>query len=458
MNQRSHESGTAVHDKDETTAAPPHADRPEPPDGDRPSHLPAKVVATLALLAAVAPLAIDMYLPAFPAMAIEFDTSASAVQLTLTTFLIGLAAGQLVFGPLSDRYGRRPLLLIGTLVCAVFSAACALAPSIELLAAARFVQGFAGAAGIVLGRAVISDRARGGAAAKLFGLLVVINAVAPVIAPLLGGMVVTGFGWRAVFWVLTLLSALMFVCVLTVLPETHPQERRTAGGSAAMLREARIVLRNRRYVGFTLAYAFAFGVMFAYISASPFVVQNVHGLSTAWYTVVFTANALGLVVFSVANGAVVARLGDRATLRIGLTLLAAFSAVMLINSLVGPTLWVTLIALWATMGSLGLVIANATTLALGQARQAAGTGSAILGALQFLLAAAISPLVGIGGEHTATPMAFAMIVSAVIALGALTLTRENSARGGFTLLPTRTVATQITTDASGRGRNAPNDG
>lgn len=386
-------------------------------------HLPAKIIATLALLAAVAPLAIDMYLPAFPDMAIEFDTSASAVQLTLTTFLVGLALGQLVFGPLSDRFGRRPLLLIGTFACAVFSAAAALAPSIELLAAARFVQGFAGAAGIVLGRAVISDRARGAAAAKLFSLLVVINAVAPVVAPLLGGVVVTNFGWRAVFWVLTVLSALMFAAVVALVPETLPKDLRTAGGAAAMLGEARNVLRNRRYVGFTLAYAFAFGVMFAYISASPFVLQNVHGLSAAWYTVVFTINALGLVMFSIANGAVVAKLGDRVTLRIGLTLLAVFSVVMLVNALVGPVLWITLIALWCTMGSLGLVIANATTLALGEARDNAGTGSALLGALQFLLAAAISPLVGIGGEDTATPMAIAMVVSALVAVGALTLTR-----------------------------------
>ncbi|MFE7422010.1 multidrug effflux MFS transporter [Rhodococcus sp. NPDC057529] len=431
MNQNSHEYGSAVHDTDGEFRTPPGQARVAPPNAnlraDRSPRLPAKLVATLALLAAVAPLAIDMYLPAFPAMAVEFDTSASAVQLTLTTFLVGLALGQLVFGPLSDRYGRRPLLLIGTLACAAFSAACALAPSIELLAGARFVQGFAGAAGIVLGRAVISDLARGGAAAKLFGLLVVINAIAPVLAPLLGGAVVTGFGWRGVFWVLTVLSALMFVCVLTVVAETHPRERRTAEGTVAMLRDARTVLRNRRYVGYTLVYAFAFGVMFAYISASPFVLQTVHGLSTAWYSVAFTANALGLVLFSVANGAVVARFGDRATLRIGLTLLAVFAVVMLINSLAGPVLWITLIALWATMGSLGLVIANATTLALGEARQAAGTGSAVLGALQFLLAAAISPLVGIGGEHTAVPMALAMIISAVIGSAALTLTRQRPA-------------------------------
>ncbi|MGW0026692.1 multidrug effflux MFS transporter [Rhodococcus sp. NPDC003383] len=420
MNQHSQHAGTAVAEPADASATPPV------PAPDTP-HFPAKLVATLALLAAVAPLAIDMYLPAFPEMAVEFGTSASAVQLTLTTFLIGLALGQLVFGPLSDRFGRRPLLLVGTLVCAVFSAASALAPTVELLAASRFLQGFAGAAGIVLGRAVISDRVHGPAAAKLFGLLVVVNAVAPVVAPLVGGTVVTNVGWRAVFWVLAGLSLLMFACVLALVPETHPKERRSIGGAAAMLGDACALLRNRRYVGYTLAYAFAFGVMFAYISASPFVLQNVHGLSTGWYTVSFTANAIGLVIFSVVNGAVAGRFGERATLRIGLTLLAVFSVVMLVDALAGPVLWVTLVTLWLTMGSLGLVIANATTLALGEAQRAAGTGSAILGALQFLLAAAISPLVGIGGEETALPMGIAMVLSAAIALGALTLTGSRSA-------------------------------
>lgn len=400
-----------------------HADHP----GVTSSPVPPRLIATLALLAAVAPLAIDMYLPAFPEMADEFGTGASAVQLTLTTFLIGLALGQLAFGPLSDRYGRRPMLLIGTLVCTVFSATSALAPTIELLAASRFLQGFAGAAGIVLGRAVISDRATGAAAGKLFGLLVAVNAVAPVVAPLLGGVFVTNFGWRSVFWVLTVLSALMFVAVLALVPETLPKEERTTGGVSSMLGDARTILGNRRYVGFTLAYAFAFGVMFAYISASPFVLQDVHGLATGWYTAVFTANALGLVVFSILNNVVVGRIGDRATLRIGLTSLAVFAVLMLINALVGPALWLTLVAMFGTMGSLGLVIANATTLALGEAHHHAGTGSAVLGTLQFLLAALISPLVGIGGEDTAVPMAIAMVVSVLIALGALALTRGRTA-------------------------------
>ncbi|MBM7416871.1 MULTISPECIES: multidrug effflux MFS transporter [Nocardiaceae] len=375
------------------------------------------VIAMLALLAAVAPLSIDMYLPAFPRMAEEFGVSASAIQLTLTTFLVGLAIGNLVIGPLSDRFGRRPLLLVGTFVSIIATILCAWSPTVEWLTVFRFVQGFTGAAGVVLSRAVISDRARGAAAAKLFSLLVLVNGVAPVIAPLLGGAVIGLTGWRGVFWVLAGVSVLMLVGVLAVLPESHPAELRSTGGLSAMIADAREVLSNKRFLGYGGAFAFGFGVMFAYISASPFVLQEVHGLSTTWYSIAFTANALGIVVASGANAKLVDRVRPEALLRIGLVAMVAFSALLVVDAVVGPYLWATLVLLWFAVASLGLVIANATTLALGEARRAAGTGSAVMGAAQFGLAAVISPLVGLGGEGTAVPMAVTMLVSAIIGLG-----------------------------------------
>ncbi|WP_082518243.1 MULTISPECIES: multidrug effflux MFS transporter [unclassified Rhodococcus (in: high G+C Gram-positive bacteria)] len=377
------------------------------------------VIAMLALLAAVAPLSIDMYLPAFPRMAEEFGVSASAIQLTLTTFLVGLAVGNLVIGPLSDRFGRRPLLMIGTFVSIIATILCAWSPTVELLTVFRFVQGFTGAAGVVLSRAVISDRARGAAAAKLFSLLVLVNGVAPVIAPLLGGAVIGLTGWRGVFWVLAAVSVLMFVGVLALLPESHPAELRSTGGVSAMMRDAREVLSNRRFLGFAGAFAFGFGVMFAYISASPFVLQEVHGLSTTWYSIAFTANALGIVVTSGANAKLVDRVRPETLLRVGLVAMVTFSALLVVDAVVGPYLWATLVLLWFAVASLGFIIANATTLALGEARRAAGTGSAVMGAAQFGLAAVISPLVGLGGEDTAVPMAVAMLVSAVVGLGAV---------------------------------------
>ncbi|MBY6678366.1 multidrug effflux MFS transporter [Rhodococcus sp. BP-332] len=379
------------------------------------------VIAMLALLAAVAPLSIDMYLPAFPRMAEEFGVSATAIQLTLTTFLVGLAIGNLVIGPLSDRFGRRPLLLVGTFVSIIATILCAWSPTVEWLTVFRFFQGFTGAAGVVLSRAVISDRARGAAAAKLFSLLVLVNGVAPVIAPLLGGAVIGLTGWRGVFWVLAGVSVLMFVGVLALLPESHPAELRSTGGLSTMTADAREVLFNKRFLGYAGAFAFGFGVMFAYISASPFVLQEVHGLSTTWYSIAFTANALGIVVTSGANAKLVDRVRPEALLRIGLVSMVAFSALLVVDAVVGPYLWATLVLLWFAVASLGLVIANATTLALGEARRAAGTGSAVMGAAQFGLAAVISPLVGLGGEGTAVPMAVTMLVSAIIGLGGVVL-------------------------------------
>lgn len=377
----------------------------------------------LALLTAVAPLATDMYLPGFPAMAADLGVSASAIQLTLTTFLLGLAIGQLVIGPLSDRWGRRPLLIAGTLLCVGASAACALAPSVELLTTFRFLQGFGGAAGLVLSRAVISDRARGAAASRIFSVMMMINGVAPVVAPLVGGVLIGSIGWRGVFWVITGLAVVMLVGVVAWVAETHPPHLRSAGGLRTLLGDAVSVIRRRRFLGYTGTFAFGFTVMFAYISASPFVLQNALGLSEAQYSIAFAANATGLVLVSALNAKIVGRVVPRRLLQVGTALIVGFSALLLIDALTGPSLWATLILLWCTVTALGLVMANATSLALQEASAAAGTGSAILGALQFGMAAAISPIVGIAGSFSAVPMAIAMTVCALIAASALALTR-----------------------------------
>ncbi|WP_233213613.1 multidrug effflux MFS transporter [Mycobacterium hubeiense] len=364
-----------------------------------------------------------MYLPGLPAKADEFGTSTSAIQLTLTTFMVGLAVGQLVIGPLSDRFGRRPLVLAGTLVCIAASAACALAPSIELLAASRFVLGFSGAAGVVLSRAVITDRARGGAAAKIFSLMMIINGAAPVVAPLLGGALLAPIGWRGVFWVITGLAVAMFIGALVWLSESHPHEHRTTGGLVALARNVRTLLANRRYLGYTLAFAFSFAVMFAYIAASPFVLQKTLGLSTTLYSIAFASNAIGLIVINAVNAKIVERFGQRCLLHTGVALLVMFSTLLVIDAVLGPVLWATLVLLACTVASLGLIVANATSLALEEARHAAGTGSALMGALQFGLAALAAPMVGAGGEFTAIPMALVMVVSATVAAGSLALTK-----------------------------------
>jgi DHA1 family bicyclomycin/chloramphenicol resistance-like MFS transporter len=393
----------------------------------RPSGL---LIMVLAMLTMVSPLATDMYLPAFPEMAGDLGSSATGIQLTLTAFLIGLALGQLVIGPLSDGIGRRRPLIVGTAICLLASAACAIAPTIELMTAARFVQGFSGAAGVVLARAVISDTARGAVAAKLMSLMMIIGGIAPVLAPVAGGAIILTLGWRGVFWVITGLVALMLVGAVAFVKETLPAEQRQSGGLKTMLRSGGAVLGNRSYLGYTLTFVFAFGAMFAYISASPFVLQNILGLSTLTYSITFGINSLGLVISSAVAMRLAGRVDIRKVLGGGVIALFLTSAGLLAVILTGVNTVGTLVLLFAVLASLGFIFGNATALALGQVTSHAGTGSAFLGAAQFILGAAVSPLVGLAGENDARPMGIAMLVLAALSLACfLTLARRGAGDG-----------------------------
>jgi DHA1 family bicyclomycin/chloramphenicol resistance-like MFS transporter len=384
----------------------------------------------LALAYGVSPLAIDMYLSAFPRMARDLHASATGVQLTLTAFMTGLAVGQLVIGPLSDRWGRRRPLLAGTAVSVLAGLLCAAAPSVGLLVAARFVHGVSGAAGIVIARAVVGDRARGAGAARAYGLLMMTAGVAPVVAPLIGGALVGAVGWRGIFLVLAGLAALTFLGALFLVPETLPHDRRYGGGLATTLRRTGILLADRPFLGYAVAFAFGFGTLFSYLAASPFVYQNVFDLSIGAYAVILAANAVGFTATSALNRRIVRRFGARLLLRVGLVVMAVCSTALCL--LAGTGLFVRDVAVplvFVTVSSLGLIAANATALAVARAPQAAGSASAIVGALQFGLAATVSPLVGLGGENTAVPMAVAMAASTVVA-GSAVLVLAGTDRDG----------------------------
>lgn len=372
-------------------------------------------ISVLALLTAVAPLATDMYLPALPRVAEELGASASAVQLTLTTFLVGLALGQLVIGPLSDAWGRRRLLLGGTVLCLVAGLACAFAPTVGWLAVARFLQGFGGAAGIVLSRAVIVDRTAGHRTVRLFAVMMSINGIAPVVAPLIGSGLLGIGGWRGIFVVLAVLAALMTAGVLLAIPETLPPERRTTGGLAATARDIGSVLRRPRYLGYTLSFALAFSTMFAYISGSSFVLQEHLGLSTTAYAVAFGVNAGGIVLGGLLSARLVGRVRPRRLLEVATAVLAASAMGLLIVVLSGTPLWPTLVLLFVSVASLGFILGNGSALAQLEVRDIAGTGSALLGATQFGLGALASPLVG------SSPLAMAVVMVTASALSVLVL-------------------------------------
>jgi DHA1 family bicyclomycin/chloramphenicol resistance-like MFS transporter len=392
-------------------AATRSADAPPAPGGARGPGVPSRpvLVAVLGALSAFGPLSIDMYLPALPAMADDLGAAPSLVQLTLTACLLGLAAGQLLGGPISDARGRRGPLLAGLAVYVLASALCAAAPSVGVLVACRFLQGLAGAFGIVIGRAVVRDRHEGREAAALFAALILVNGVAPILAPVIGAGILHVTTWRGVFVVLAMIGAVLLAVTALTLGETLPRADRHPGGLRATLRTFRALLGDRAFVGCVLASGLAFAAMFAYISGSPFVLQNVYGASPTTFSVLFGLNGLGIVLAGRLSGRLSARHEPAVLLRAGLTATAAGGAALLVSVLTGAGLAGVLPSLFVTVSSIGVIVPNAAALALEGHRSTAGSASGLLGLMQFALGALAAPLVGLAGEETAVPMAVVIV-------------------------------------------------
>ncbi len=379
---------------------------------------PFALLATLAVITVLSPFATDLYLPSFPAIISDLSTDAPFVQLTLTTFLIGVASGQLLFGPLSDRFGRKPPLLIGTAICALASIITAIAPSIEILVAARFAQGFAGAAGIVIARAIVADLYPGAAAARTFSLLAMLTGLAPLVAPLIGGIFAEPLGWRGLLGVVAGLTVTMVIVAVFLVPETNRRGERMSAARAAH-KEATgahgprlIMLRRPGYVGNTMINALAFAMLMGYIAASPFIFQNMVGLSPLGNGLMFALNSLALIGVNSVNARVVTRVGPRRMMRIGLSGMSAAAVIFAIVVFSGLPAWSMLPVLLVLVASNALVFGNTTALAMQNSREATGTGAAILGAAHFIGGAIAAPIVGLDGEHSAVPLAIVLLVSA----------------------------------------------
>ena len=378
------------------------------------------VTLVLGGLTATPPLAMDMYLPSLPEVTESLHAPAATVQLTLTACLAGMALGQLVVGPMSDKWGRRRPLLTGLAVYVVATALCALAPTVELLVAFRLAQGLAGAAAIVIARAVVRDLYDGVAMARFFSTLMLISGVAPVVAPLIGGQILRVTDWRGVFVLLTVVGVLLGGVVWAKLPETLPEAERHAGGVGDTLRSMRGLLADRAFTGYMLAGGFAFASLFAYVSASPFVVQEIYGATPQTFSLLFGLNSIGLVVVGQINGKVlVGRVGLDRVLGIGLLVVVAAATALLLMTLgvfgeVG--LAPVAAALFVLMSAMGISLPNTQALALMRVKQSAGSASALLGTSSFLIGAIASPLVGIAGKDTALPMAIVQLAAALVAL------------------------------------------
>jgi DHA1 family bicyclomycin/chloramphenicol resistance-like MFS transporter len=404
----------------------PHA-APIDAAADAPSHALTtgsarlKSLLILGSLSAFGPLSIDLYLPALPSLQSHFHAAADSVQLTLTACLVGLAAGQALAGPLSDSLGRRKPLLIGVAAYALASLLCAFAPSVGALTAGRLIQGFAGAAGIVIARAVVRDLYSGTAMVRFFSTLMLVNGLAPVLAPILGGQLLKVTAWQGLFGVLAAIGAVLLAAVFLGLPESLPASARRAASLGDTLRTFRGLAADRRFLGYALAAGLSFAAMFAYISGSPFVVEQVYRLSPQEFSFMFGANALGLILLGQLNGRLVGRVRTIVLLRAGLVQCAAGGVALLAVTLLGLGFWPTAVCLWFVVASIGLVTPNATALALADHGGNAGTASAFLGVTQFLIGGIVAPLTGPHGTSLMAetlPMALVVAVMGAAALGA----------------------------------------
>ncbi|OMD84751.1 MULTISPECIES: multidrug effflux MFS transporter [Paenibacillus] len=370
----------------------------------------------LGSITTIGPLSIDMYLPALPTLVDDFGTTAALVQLSLTFFLLGLASGQLVAGPLSDVYGRRRPLLIGMFIYAVSSVLCAFSPSIGLLIVLRFIQGLAGSVGVVVSRAAVRDLYSGSELTKFFSLLMIVNGLGPILAPVIGGQLLRVTTWQGIFLVLFAAGIIFCLTILLRLPETLPKERRSKSGLKGTLLTFKVLLGNRKFMGYALSQGFVTASMFAYISGSSFVLQNIFAVTPQVYSLIFAVNGIGIIITGQIAGRLAGKVSETKLLLSGLLLCTTGGVLLLLTILVGGGLIPILICLFAVVSSVGIVGATSFSLAMQDQGEAAGSASALIGLIPLLLGSCVAPLVGLGGVDSALPMAIVIACTGVLSI------------------------------------------
>jgi DHA1 family bicyclomycin/chloramphenicol resistance-like MFS transporter len=369
----------------------------------------------LGSLVAFAPLSIDMYLPAFPQMANELNTTPSLIQLSLTFFLLGLSLGQLFTGPLSDVRGRRKPLIIGLGIYFIVSLLCAFSPSIWVLILLRFIQGLAASAGIVIARAIVRDLYSGSELTKFFSLLALVNGVAPIAAPVIGSQLLHVAPWQGTFVVLSLIGLVMFFVVFYGLTETLPNELRSEGGIKNTLTTFKNLLLDRSFIGYALSQGLIFAAMFAYIAGSPFVLQDIYGVSPQKYSLIFAINGIGIVISSQITGRLAGHISERKLFVSGLVIAFIGAITLLMMLILNAGLYTILFPLFFVISSIGIVSTSGSSLAMQNQGKTAGSASALLGVLMLFLGGIVASLVGIG-----TNPAISMgIVITIVSIGSI---------------------------------------
>jgi DHA1 family bicyclomycin/chloramphenicol resistance-like MFS transporter len=377
----------------------------------------AKLIFILSIIVAFGPMSIDMYLPAFTSIATDFHVDIAQVQYTLASFNIGLAMGQLFYGPLSDQFGRKRVLLGGMVIYFLATIGCALATSIDQMIYLRFLQAIGGCAGMVTSRAVVRDRFSGNEAAKVFSTMMLIMGVAPIVAPTIGGLALLHFDWRSIFWLLAIFSATAILAVSVFLPETLSQEKCNSNAIRRSLSTYRSILKDRVFMGYGLAAGMLQGAMFAYITSSSFVYINLFGFSEQQYGLMFGGNALGFIATTQLNHIFLKRM-DYNTLLLRGILFNVTCAMLLtlgaISNIFSP--YGVLVPLFFMIASLGVIFPNASAGALMNQSTHAGSASALLGTVMFTCGGIAAFMVGLFADGTILPMTLTIFTCAVLGL------------------------------------------
>ncbi|MBS4202362.1 multidrug effflux MFS transporter [Bacillus sp. FJAT-49732] len=362
------------------------------------------------------PLTIDMYLPSFPTIATYYGTNASLVQFSLTACLLGLGLGQLIIGPMSDVRGRRQPLIIFLSLYFIASIACAFAPNIYIFLASRFTQGFSAAAGIVISRAIVRDLYSGKELTKFFSLLMLINNLAPILAPVAGGIILKLTEWNGVFIALSAIGVLLVFSVSMKLNETLPVQNRVPSNIGQTFRNFQSLIFDRQFAGYALAQGFTVAGIFAYVSGTPFVYQNIYGVSPQIFSILFGMNGLGIMMGTQIVGRLSDYISETRFLKAGLFMSSIASISLLTVLLFKGPLFAVVISLFFFVSSIGVISTSSFSLAMESQGHIAGSAAALLGLLPFILGSISAPLVGIAGENTALPMGIIIFTASSLAL------------------------------------------
>lgn len=368
-------------------------------------------IVILGALGGFGPLSMDMYLPSLPSLTHDLHTGTSLAQLSITACLIGLALGQIIIGAYSDAHGRRGPLLAGLILFTVTSFLCSITTSIFWLILLRLIQGIAGAAGMVISRAIARDLYSGRELTKFFSMLMAINGFFPILAPILGGFILRFTSWRGVFVVLTIIGILLFLGALAGISETLPSSRRINGGLSASVSALQKICKDRQFISYAGVQGLVTGAMFCYISGSSFVLQDMFHISPFMFSLIFAINGAGIVLMSQLAGILTAKISGEKILQIGVSIAFIGSLVLSAGLLLHPAqLLAVIIPFFLIVSMVGLVNTTSFSLAMQSQGRAAGSASAILGMGMNLFGAVLSPFVGILGSGTYLPMALLILI------------------------------------------------